>query len=119
MNTNRDAEKAAALLEAVFKDESWQASCANLKGQALGQFRAQRRRRRIVAAMGSVLAIIGLGLCATLVLMFQRDKGASVATGEAVPPISSLEQRLLTDDQLLNLFPKGTCVLAEVDGKKE
>ena len=43
-----------------------------------------------------------------------------LAMKQAAPSTGNLKKSIyLTDDELLALFPEGSCFLAEVDGKKE
>src|SRR5438045_4192033 len=119
MNMKHDPEKEDALLQAVLRDENWQRLSAHLKGKALDQFRAQRRQRRFMALAGLVLVLMAIGIYIIITAVVQRERGANISMTEPAQPMPSLKQPFITDDQLLLLFPKGSCVLAEVNGQKE
>lgn len=119
MNSNLEPAKENTLLDAVLRDEEWQATSAVLKTGALAAFRQRQRRRRLTRTVASALV-----LCAALVAAshWRGRHGATslqVASSRSAPPKEAGAIRYLTDGELLALFPKGSCVLAEIDGRKE
>jgi hypothetical protein len=121
MKTNRDPGDADALLESVLRDDEWQAANAAGKAEALGVFQAQVRMRRATRWAGGLAALAVAAVCVAHWLAKpvtpQRQLLAMKPAGS--PPVKQKESIYLTDDELLALFPKGSCFLAEVDGKKE
>jgi hypothetical protein len=120
MRTNSESERNDALLEAMLKDESWQAASANGKAKALGVFQVRQRRRRLTRWAGSVAALAAL----TAVVAHwpgQQPAPTRPPIARTAPPASkaSRNPRLLSDRELLAAFPKGSCFIAEVDGRKE
>ena len=117
MRMNSDPEPDDPLLEAVLRDHDWQTVSAAFKTEALATFRARQRVRRLTRWAG------GLAVLAMLLA------GISWFGWRTVPRQTTLAQRkalepppkphFLTDKELLAAFPKGSCFIAEVDGKKE
>ena len=115
---NSNSGKDAALVDAVLRDEDWQATQAALKLEVLEAFHARQRLRRFVR-WGSLTALMVLG---TAALPWLHRSPAPPLQGVAVyqpPPKANDQPGFLTDEQLLAAFPKGSCFIAEVDGRKE
>jgi len=119
MNTNPDPEREDTLLDAVLRDESWQTVSAAFKAEALGKFGARQRRRRLTRWMGCMAALAVAGVCA--VYWFGRPPAAppQIAVKQTAEPRKMGSLRYLTDEELLASFPKGSCMLAEINGRKE
>ena len=121
MKTNPDPENDDALLEAVLRDDGWQAANAAAKTQALGVFRARQRIRRLTRWGGGAAALALAAVCAAHWLagpVAEPPRRMVMRTAEA-PPAGPENGKYLTDDELIALFPAGSCFLAEVDGKKK
>jgi len=114
MKTNPDPHEEDALLEAVLRDDSWQAANATAKQEALGVFQARQRLRRLTR-WGGAAAALAVAAAACWIIS-QPDKTPPRAAGHMAGPNPI---NYLTDDELLALFPPGSCFLAEVDGQKE
>jgi hypothetical protein len=120
MKTNPDPDPEDALLEAVLRDDAWQAAHAAGKAQALGVFCARQRVRRWSRWAGGLAALAVVAACAAhwwaglLAQVVPR-----LADQAPPPPAQPAKSIYLTDSQLLALFPQGSCFLAEVDGKKK
>jgi len=121
MKTNPDSDNQDALLEAVLRDDGWQAASAAGKAEALGVFQARQRVRRWARRAGAVAALAVIAACAAHWLAGPAAPPPRLfAMGQSAPPPAQPEKSLyLTDAQLLALFPEGSCFLAEVDGKKK
>jgi hypothetical protein len=119
MRTNPDPEQDDALLDAMLCDESWQAASAACKTEALRTFRVRQRVRRLtrwagsVAAVAVVIAVVGHGLG------WRAAAPRPITLAHAVVPKAAPAPRRITDAELVASFPKGSCFIAEVDGKKE
>jgi hypothetical protein len=121
MKTNPDPGHEDPLLEAVLRDEGWQAANAAGKAEALGVFQARQRFRR------ATRWACGLAALAVAVVFAMHWMSAPPAPQPPLlalrspgpPPVKPERPIYLTDDELLALFPKGSCFLAEVDGKKK
>lgn len=122
MNRNFDPEKDDLLLDRVLDDAGWQQSCAVLKTVAVGTFRARQRQRRLMRRVG-VAAIMAAGMAIAGAVHWYGHRQApfppQIASQEPAPPEVPAAPRYLTDQELLALFPRGSCFLAEVDGKKQ
>jgi hypothetical protein len=131
MKTNLDPERQQdeALLDAMLRDDTWQTASAAFKCEALNAFHAGHRLRRVRRRVIGVAVV--MGLIATGVYfsnnpdaspqLTNRPLPASIPTTPLPPPPppSEPEPQHLTDQELLAAFPKGSCFIAEVDGKKE
>ena len=122
MNTNPDSERDELLLNALLGDEDWQAANAACKRQALRAFHARQRFRASVRWAGSALVLAGI---ITGAAFWARQPAKSPPQTAATPPAETnappvpTPTHYMTDAQLLASFPKGSCFIAEVDGKKQ
>jgi hypothetical protein len=120
MKTNPEPRQPVPLLDTILHDEDWQATNAHFKAEALSAFRSHQRVRRLTR-WSAVLSLIGLGILGSL-----HWPGRSPAPApqpqlvrNAKPPQAPSPVQTLSDDQLLACFPKGSCILAVIDGRKE
>ena len=119
MRMNSDPERDDALLDAMLQDEDWQTASAAFKAGALRTFRARQRVRRLARWVGS-LAVVAV-VTASVVHWSSRPAAPprQIALAHAEVPKAPDKPRRLTDKELVAAFPKGSCFIAEVDGKKE
>lgn len=117
MNTNPDSEQATPLLDAVLRDEDWQAASAALKAEALGVFHRRQRLRRVTRWTGWGLALVVAiaGAAHWLRPPPPAPRQAAVKPTEH----ESAHLRYLSDEELLAAFPKGSCMLVEVNDRKQ
>ena len=119
MRMNPDPERDDALLDALLRDENWENASAAFKAEALGTYRRRQRVRRLGRWAGSVaaLAVVMAGILhwagRPAAGPRQMTMAHQATTGAPDKP------RQLTDAELVAAFPKGSCFIAEVDGKKE
>ena len=121
MKTNPDPDHEDALLEAVLRDDGWQAANAAGKAAALRVFQARRRVRRLARWGGGAAALAVAAVCATHWLagpVAEAPRRLAVIQPEP-PPAQPEKSKYLTDGELIARFPPGSCFLAEVDGKKK
>ena len=119
MRTNSDPAPEDALLDAALGDESWRTANTTFKVEALKAFRTGQRVRRIKRWAGS-----GVALAAVMVGVVHWVGRPALAPRRilmAQPrrPEAPQQPRQMTDAELIAAFPKGSCFIAEVDGKKE
>lgn len=119
MNTNPDFEREDALLNAVLRDETWQATDAACKAEALGAFLARQRVRRLARWTACTVALGAVVGCGVYWFGHPRAAPPQMAARPSEPPRESGTPRYLTDQELVASFPKGSCFLAEIDGKKK
>jgi hypothetical protein len=119
VRTNPDPEPDDALLDATLQDEHWQTANAAFKAQALRTFRARQRVRRLTRWVGGMAALAGL----TVAVVHWSGSPAApprhIAVAHVEVPKAPDKIRHLTDAELVAAFPKGSCFIAEVDGKKQ
>jgi hypothetical protein len=118
MRTNPDFERDEPLLVAMLADEDWQAANAGFKAAAMRTFRVRQRVRRLTRWAGSVVALAAV--IAGSVHWFRARPAAPppVMVAHLASPKALASGRGLTDTELVAAFPKGSCFIAEVDGKK-
>jgi hypothetical protein len=119
MRTNSDPERDDALLDAMLCDEHWQAASAGFKEQALRTFRVRQRTRRLTRWAGSAAVLAAVVVGATHWFRVPSAAPRQVMMAHAIVPKAAPGPRQLTDAELLASFPKGSCFIAEVDGKKQ
>jgi len=117
MKTNPDFEREAPLLDAVLRDEDWQIASAAIKADVMGAFRRRQRLRRITRGTGWVIALAA-GIAGTFHWL-GRPAAAPQRILVQQAEQKSVGARFLSDEELLASFPKGSCFLAEIDGRKE
>ncbi len=119
MRTNSDPGQDDTLLDAVLGDETWQTASAAFRAKALGTFHARQRLRRLARRAGSMvaLALVTAGVVHWLARPAAPPRPITVARVKA--PTAPDKPPDLTDAQLVAAFPKGSCFIAEVDGKKQ
>jgi hypothetical protein len=117
MKTNPERRPEDLLLDALLRDEEWQASSTVIKSHALEAFWARRRAHRLARWA------LGAAACAAIIAgatyWFGHTAGSRPTTVSYPAPPSKSVPRYMTDKELLASFPKGSCFLAEVDGKQE
>jgi hypothetical protein len=119
MRANCEPESYDPLLDAVLRDERWASASATGKAQALGAFRARQRLRRLTRVL-ACLPVVAV-LIAGLVYWFgpRTAPPAQITVARNDGPKALEQPRYLTDAELLARFPKGSCFIAEVEGRKE
>ena len=129
MRTNHDPEENDPILEAVLRDDEMQAGMASAKDEALRAFRGHHRNRQLVRRAISLAALaVAVGVATHWMRIHQTP-----TTAERSMPVRAEKQLLkgapetqgpteskqgLTDEELVAAFPRGSCFVAEVDGKK-
>jgi hypothetical protein len=116
---NSDSESDDALLDAVLQDETWETANAGFRAQALRTFRTRQRIRRLARWAGGLAALAAVMVGVVLWLGRSAAPPRQITTAHTEAPKAPDEPRGLTDAELLAAFPKGSCFIAEVDGKKE
>jgi hypothetical protein len=105
-----------ALLNAVLMDGDWHALECSLEREALAAIGQARRKRRWLfgsgQAVGAAALLVGVGW------WFRSPASRDVPVAEAaVQPV--VGGRFISEEEMLAMFPAGSCVVAEVDGQKE
>jgi|GEM_PF-1847583 len=107
----------------ALKDEAWQATDRELRTLAVDAFRGHRRRRRqwqmATIALG-LIVVVGFALLGSRPWPWPIAVSPSTAAQPQPPsPANLVRARYLSDDELLSQFPSGSCVLVEVDDRKQ
>jgi hypothetical protein len=119
MNPNLDPETERALLDTVLRDEEWEAANTPLRAGTLAAFRHRQRQGRLTRAFAGALVLTASIGAACHWWGHSVATPSQVASHRTVAPKTPGQARYLSDSELLALFPKGSCVLAEVDGQRE
>jgi len=113
-----NAKDLKELLEQTLTDSDFETHDAGVRRAALRAFRKNIYRRKLASISGMAAALV---VTTILLIGSFRTKHASMAT---LPPRLAEERaaarasRSLSDDQLLAVFPPGSCYFAEVEGRK-
>ena len=119
MNSDPEQKADERLLNAVLQDETWQATEQDLRISAVGAFRRHQRRRRQLRWATGALALVAV---ITLVLRGSRQPTSvnpSPTEAQISGPSNPGGVHYLGDEELLTLFPPGSCLLVEVDDQKQ
>jgi len=110
------------LLNAVLIDDEWHALRGTVHSQGLTVLEAARqgRRRRIRLARAACAA----AACLLFAAVWYRSVHAPLPHGldPAVPHQAvgaSAGAHFISEQEMLSMFPAGSCVLAEVEGQKQ
>jgi hypothetical protein len=108
------------LVDAVLADDSWRDLSSDLKGRALATLAQARRRRHLRNRVGqAALAITLLGSLAWWFHSPASNRGRATLASNSAAPTAAADDRFITESQMLAMFPPGSCVVAEVDGRKQ
>src|SRR6185436_852521 len=113
-SNSRDADK---LLDAVLADDEWHALQCAVREQGLLALEARRRRRRwrIGLSQAACAAIVVLAaVSAWHSNRLPHPPGIQVAS---TAPVTSAS--FISEEEMLAMFPKGSCIVAEVDGQRQ
>ena len=119
MRTDFDPEPSDPLLDAALRDEPWRTASAVFKGKALAALRHRRRQRRLAGWAGGVVAVAAVIAAAGHWLGRPAAAPRQLAMARPELPKPAHEPPRMTDAELIAAFPRGSCFIAEVDGKKE
>jgi len=107
------------LLDAILYDDNWQTASAAFKAEAVRTVRVRQRVRRLTRWATSVAALAAV----TAGVWHWSGRPAApprqISMAQTEVPKAPDQPRRLTDRELVAAFPKGSCFIAEVDGKKE
>jgi hypothetical protein len=109
------------ILDAVLTDEHWQTMSGELRHQALGALRQARRRRQVRAQIGQTIFAVAL-LGSTAWWFHSPISKTTLNENAAIEPqlaVAKTSSRYISEEEMLAMFPRGSCVVAEVDGHKE
>jgi len=118
MKTNREPNEIDGLLNAVLADDEWHALNRSLKREALTAVGATRRRRRLLIWMAQAACATGLLVGTGWWLLPPAPGHGPVATisGQSTSPGTG--KQFVSEEEMLAMFPAGSCVVAEVNGQK-
>jgi len=118
MKTKADPHLDSPALEAVLTDEAFSSFADSLKQAGVQAVRRRRHFRQARITLSQLACIIG----ALALFWFSSQKPQRLATLPTFPaPIrpDAASAHYISEDQMLAMFPSGSCVIAEVNGRKE
>lgn len=118
MKTEREPNEIDGLLNAVLADDEWRILNSALKNEALAAIGAARRRRRLLFRMGQAACAAALLMGAGWWLLPPAPGHRSVATVSGQPASPGTGKQFVSEEEMLAMFPAGSCIVAEVNGQK-
>lgn len=119
MKNVRESNDDDALLNAVLADDGWHALNSSLKREALAAIGEARRRRCWWLWTGRVACAAVLLTWAGWWLLLPAPSPAPVARRSGQPASPGAGAQFISEEEMLTMFPPGSCVVAEVNGEKE
>jgi hypothetical protein len=106
------------LLNALLADDDWHALNGSLKREALAVMGAAKRRRRLRLWFGQAACVAALLVGAAWWLRPPTPGTAPVAETSGQPGSARAEEQFISEEEMVAMFPTGSCVVAEVNGQK-
>src|SRR5947209_3715385 len=121
MNNHSKGKGQGKLVHRALADENWNAFELQLRKDALQTFASANRRRHLVFLTVQVAAI--LVVAGALTRGFSHAFQPMPASKSViVAEVQKLEPPLpntITEEQMLAMFPRGSCLVAEINGQKQ
>lgn len=118
MKNDREPNDVDGLLNAVLADDDWHALNSSLKREALAAIGAARRRRRLLLGIGQAACAAALLVGAGWWLLPAVPGDVPVAETSGKPASARTQEHFISEEEMLAMFPAGSCVVAEVNGQK-
>jgi len=118
MKSDLEPNEIDGLLKLVLADDDWRALNGSLKREALAAMGAARRRRRLRLWLGQAACVVTLLVGAAWWLRPPAPGRAPVAVTSGQPASARAEAQFIGEEEMLAMFPAGSCVVAEVNGQK-
>ena len=119
MKNVRESNDVDNLVDAVLADDDWHALNSSLKREALATIGAARRRRCLRLWTGRMACAAALLIGVVWWLRPPTPGPAPVASSSGIPAAPAAGIQYISEEEMLAMFPPGSCVVAEVNGQKE
>jgi hypothetical protein len=127
MNKPASPSDQTDLLDAVLSDEHWNAVSSSIRHEALQVVQRRRKQRKVRIAMLQAFCLLGVlsSVVYWSVISARQTKTANLPQHETQTTAignggnADLKSHLISEAQMLAMFPPGSCLLAEVNGQKE
>ena len=118
MKNDREPNEIDGLLNAVLADDDWHALNRSLKREALAAIGVARRRRCLLFRVGPAVCAAALLAGAGWWLLPPTPGHRPVATISGQPTSPDAGKQFISEEEMLAMFPAGSCVVAEINGQK-
>jgi hypothetical protein len=119
MKSPSKSNKADALLDVVLADAPWQTLNSSLRCEALAALGVRRRKRRMRFWLGQAACAAAILLAAAWWLAPTPPNAGRAARKSGPPVLRDPKTQFISEEEMLAMFPPGSCVVAEVNGQKE
>ena len=119
MKSIREPVETDGLLNAVLADDDWRALNSSLKRDALAAVGAARRTRHWRRRLGQAACAAMVLVAASWWLRSAPPGHAPLTAMSAQPASPGAGDPFISEAEMLAMFPAGSCVVAEVNGRKE
>ena len=116
MKSENDQDPRPRLLREVFA-EDFEPAPEELR-EVLREFRVAWWRRKTVRVMLAAAALVALAVFAPYYLREEGAQPNALVSSATVEVVTARKVETISDEELLSLFPQGSCFLAELDGKQ-
>ena len=120
MNNIPEPTESNFLIDRALADESWSVFDLGLRNHALHSFKTAKRRRRARRLAIQICCPLMVVTAAALLSFRQHPSFRREVVSNPPKPAAPVTLRsVITEQQLLEMFPPGSCLLAEVNGQKQ
>ena len=118
MKNDREPIDVDELLNIVLSDNDWHALNCSLRYEALAAIGMARRRRRFMVWMRQAACAAALLIGAGWWLRSPAPVNAPVVKTSTKPAVALTQEQFISEEEMLAMFPRGSCLVAEVNGQK-
>jgi DNA polymerase III alpha subunit (gram-positive type) len=119
MKTNDDLK----LLDAVLADDDWNSCSTQIQQAGLTSLRARKKARaRLEFGTHVGLSIFAAVVCVWTFVGRDNDikrEMVAISNASVAQSAPSPDSHYITEEQMLKMFPEGSCLVAEVNGEKQ
>src|ERR1043166_6653743 len=121
MNNQSEDKGQGKLINRALADENWNAFDGQLRKDALQRFAAANRRRGFGFLTAQAAAIL-VGAGTLTVILFHHSQPMPASRSSLSADVQKADPSLpnaITEEQMLAMIPRGSCLVAEINGQKQ